>query len=603
MAHVPQPHKGCFTSSYPSTQWQEVPCTTAPAVPFPPARGIRPDTVGNGNDVSAQVTGHISEAVGSFDSVTGVTSETGTNPYTGATKVPNVYTLQLNSNFFSTSVCSGATNPAQCQGWQQFVYASDNTNPAGFIQYWLLAFGSKCPSGWISFQGDCFKNSNAVTIPQQSIANLINLSVTGQTNSGGTDTFVMAVGSTLYTVTGADSVLNLAQGWQAAEFNVVGDGNGTAANFNNGSTIVVRTSVNYGSPGAPSCFGQGFTGETNNLKFASPPTSVKESLPAVVFTESSTGTAASACASATLVPEGSGTTSTPPLANTHDFNGDGKSDILWRDTAGNIGMWLMNGSSILQAGIFGNVPTVWSVVGQRSFTGNADADILWRDTAGNLGVWLMNGTSINSTSVIGNVPTNWSVAATGDFNADGKADIVWRDTGGNVGIWFMNGTTIQQTTVVGNMPLSWIIAGADVKGEIFWRNTVTGEIEMWVMNGTQIAQSVNFGAVPLAWSISGIGDFDGNGSEDILWRDTSGNVGLWLMSGTSILSTATVGSMPLTSTIAATGDYNGDGRSDILWIDSSGNVSAWFMNGTTVSSTFAYGSIGTAWTVQSLNAD
>ena len=56
MARVPAPKKGCFTSSYPSTEWQEVPCTTAPARPYPPARGRRPDTVGNGNDVSAQVT-------------------------------------------------------------------------------------------------------------------------------------------------------------------------------------------------------------------------------------------------------------------------------------------------------------------------------------------------------------------------------------------------------------------------------------------------------------------------------------------------------------------------------------------------------------------
>jgi hypothetical protein len=79
------PRPGCFTSAYPSNQWQEVPCTTAPAVPFPPARGPRPDTVGNGNDVSAQVSGHISEAVGSFDNVTGVTSESGTGPFGGPT--------------------------------------------------------------------------------------------------------------------------------------------------------------------------------------------------------------------------------------------------------------------------------------------------------------------------------------------------------------------------------------------------------------------------------------------------------------------------------------------------------------------------------------
>ena len=73
MRQIPPPHAGCFTSAFPTTQWQEVPCTTPPARPYPPARGPRPSTVGNGNDVSASVTGHISQAVGSFDSVSGIT--------------------------------------------------------------------------------------------------------------------------------------------------------------------------------------------------------------------------------------------------------------------------------------------------------------------------------------------------------------------------------------------------------------------------------------------------------------------------------------------------------------------------------------------------
>jgi hypothetical protein len=113
MARVPAPKKGCFTSSYPSTEWQEVPCTTAPARPYPPARGGgRPDQIGNGNDVSAQVTtGHISEAIGSFDSVTGVTSESG-DVEGSPPPQPDTFSLQLNANFFVTSACNGAANPS-----------------------------------------------------------------------------------------------------------------------------------------------------------------------------------------------------------------------------------------------------------------------------------------------------------------------------------------------------------------------------------------------------------------------------------------------------------------------------------------------------------
>jgi hypothetical protein len=287
----------------------------------------------------------------------------------------------------------------------------------------------------------------------------------------------------------------------------------------------------------------------------------------------------------------------------HDFNADIQSDVLWRDSDGNVGMWLMNGTSIAQTSVLGNVPLVWAAVGQRDFNASGDSGILWRDTSGNVGMWLMNGPQIASTTVLGNVPGNWSVAATGDFNADGNGDVVWRDTAGNVGLWLMNGTTIAQTAVIGNVPTNWSIVGADMRGDIFWRNSSTGEVGMWVMIDTQVAQTVDFGVVPLNWTIAGIGDFDGNGSTDILWRDSSGNVGIWLMNGTQILSTSVLGNVPADWNVAQTGDYNGDGKSDVLWIDTSGNVGVWFMNGTTVSSVTQYGNVGTTWTPQAFSAD
>ena len=36
---------------------------------------------------------------------------------------------------------------------------------------------------------------------------------------------------------------------------------------------------------------------------------------------------------------------TLPLSATHDFNGELKSDILWRDSSGNLALWLMNGAA------------------------------------------------------------------------------------------------------------------------------------------------------------------------------------------------------------------------------------------------------------------
>jgi hypothetical protein len=59
--------------------------------------------VGNkSGDVSVKGPGQfISQAVGSFDSVTGVTSESGAGK-------ANAYSLQLNTNQFYTPLCNGA---------------------------------------------------------------------------------------------------------------------------------------------------------------------------------------------------------------------------------------------------------------------------------------------------------------------------------------------------------------------------------------------------------------------------------------------------------------------------------------------------------------
>ena len=92
----------------------------------------------------------------------------------------------------------------------------------------------------------------------------------------------------------------------------------------------------------------------------------------------------------------------------------------------------MNGSSVAQTSVIGNVSTTWSVIGQRDFNGDGNADILWRDTSGNVGIWLMNGTRILSTAVVGNMPITSSVVATGGFNDGGYGHIVWEDKSGQL---------------------------------------------------------------------------------------------------------------------------------------------------------------------------
>ena len=280
----------------------------------------------------------------------------------------------------------------------------------------------------------------------------------------------------------------------------------------------------------------------------------------------------------------------------HDFNSDVKSDIAWRDTTGNVAIWEMNGTSILnQATSFvANVAGTWSILGNGDYNGDGKNDIAWHDSTGNVAIWEMNGTTIlnQATSFVANVPGTWTIVGTGDFNGDGRSDILWRDGSGNVAIWEMNGTTVlnQATSFVGNVANNWSVFGngdynGDGKSDILWHDS-SGNVAIWEMNGTTVLnQATSFvGNVSGTWTIVGTGDFNGDGKSDILWHDGSGNVAIWEMNGTTVLNQTTsfVGNVPGTWSIFGSGDYNGDGKSDIIWRDGSGNVAIWEMNGTSV---------------------
>ena len=51
------------------------------------------------------------------------------------------------------------------------------------------------------------------------------------------------------------------------------------------------------------------------------------------------------------------------------------------------------------------------------------SDILWHDKCGNVAIWEMNGTTVmnQTTSFVANVPAHWSIVGTGDFDGDGLA--------------------------------------------------------------------------------------------------------------------------------------------------------------------------------------
>jgi hypothetical protein len=116
------------------------------------------------SDYALVATSLISKTVGSFPTVSGVTSESSVGvPAFGDGGIlgANECTLQINTNANSkTSVCSGGASG--CTVWQQFIYATNyetKGSEAAFMQYWLLGYGT-CPSGWSSDAGTTGETNN-----------------------------------------------------------------------------------------------------------------------------------------------------------------------------------------------------------------------------------------------------------------------------------------------------------------------------------------------------------------------------------------------------------------------------------------------------------
>lgn len=340
MTHVATPGKGCYTAAFPASAWHSATCTAAPDLRFAPDSGAvrsggassavaaaagthaktEPEVVGDGEDYSAEVDGLLTSATGTFPGVQNVTGETGENAETGQ-QVPNSFSLQLDSSPFVTPLCAGK---AGCTGWEQFLFSNPGAGEPGsvFIEFWLVGFDAACPSGWTTYDDesgkDCYRDSPAQELPGQVITNLGNLSLTGSVTAA-QDTVYLSTGSGFYTVT-TPALLELSKVWNATEFLVGGDGDGTRANFNEGASITAQTATSYGSNAAPTCLNTGWSEETNNLSLVGTPGFTSGSLPAIRSRQSYVAESQKSCAAAS----GHGDTHLQTFGGTYyDFQAEG----------------------------------------------------------------------------------------------------------------------------------------------------------------------------------------------------------------------------------------------------------------------------------------
>ncbi|MGE0358418.1 MAG: FG-GAP-like repeat-containing protein [Burkholderiales bacterium] len=245
------------------------------------------------------------------------------------------------------------------------------------------------------------------------------------------------------------------------------------------------------------------------------------------------------------------------------------------------------------------------------FNADGKPDILWQNIAsGEIYIWHMNGPVPVSGAALPATGPSWKVQGIADFNGDGHVDLVLRNasTGAFV-LWYLANGAYQSSAVLFTLPLEWVIQGvadfnADGKPDLLMRNTTSGLAFAWfIENGTPVGAQVLFATSP-AWKVEGVGDFNADGQPDLLFRDAASGVGFaWYTqySGGALSLGQSSPAMYLIDPVwevAQVADWNGDGKPDLLFRSATaGVVFVWYLDGTTLLGSDFVAQVDPAWEI------
>ena len=193
------------------------------------------------------------------------------------------------------------------------------------------------------------------------------------------------------------------------------------------------------------------------------------------------------------------------------------------------------------------------------FSGSGVGVMLWNPTLQNGQFYSLQGSSLN---LVGQVqPSNktevWNVAGIGDMDDNGVSDVLLRDSKGDLEILYMGPTGLMKATDL--TPSQLIYNATSYFSTTYPALAKTGKFDS-------------------SWTVVAVGKF--NDYAAIIWTSSLGELGLTqFIYPAETPDSSVFAVLPTGEQIQGLGDFNGDGSVDLLLTDSTTGLAAiWYLN-------------------------